>query len=412
MKILIIAPMLPQASGPGAMPMLLHAQLQALADRHELTLVVGVGDEPWEPPAARELIGGVTRVHLVDRRRPQGARRRMRRRLRLASDWACTGRPWLTLWFAAPGVQAVLDKLAVTISFDVVAVEDSSMSMFRLPPGVPTVLTDHEVGRPRPTMWRPGGDTRFGNWGFRELDWRRWETFQRTAWRRYDRVQVFSRYDAGTIAKLAPDLSSRVRINPFGLPIPTPVNSHYEHPDRVLFIGNFTHPPNRDAAIWLVREIMPRVRALHPRARLQLVGAAPPSETVNLAGPSVEVIADVPDVGLYLAAAAVCVAPVRLGGGMRAKVLSALASGKPVVTTSRGAEGYGWRGHELPMIVSDDAEGIAFGIARLLKDERSRRELGRDGRAFAQKFHSPRAWGARLDAVYEESRRAGVTCEP
>jgi glycosyltransferase involved in cell wall biosynthesis len=388
------------------MPMLLHAQLQALADRHELTLVAGVGEEPWEASAARDVIATAEHVHLVDRRRSRNARQRVRRRVRLASDWACTRRPWLTLWFAAPSIQALLDKLTATCRFDLVAVEDSSMAMFRLPPALPTVLTDHEVGRPRPPVWHPDEDTKLRDWLFRELDWRRWESFQRAAWRRHNRVQVFTPHDARTIATLAPDVSSRVRINPFGLAMPARLDAGREEPGNVLFVGNFTHPPNRDAAVWLVREIMPRVRALHERARLRLVGGAPPKEVVRLAGPDVDVIADVPHVDSYLAAAAVCAAPVRLGGGMRAKVLSALASGKPVVTTTRGAEGYAQPGRKLPMVVSDDAEGIAVAIARLLDDESGRRELGRSARVFAEEFHSPQAWGARLDAVYEEARRA------
>jgi glycosyltransferase involved in cell wall biosynthesis len=89
---------------------------------------------------------------------------------------------------------------------------------------------------------------------------------------------------------------------------------------------------------------------------------------------------------------------------MRVKVLSALASGKPVVTTSRGAEGYTQPGHEPPMVVSDDAEGIAAVIASLLHDGSRRRELGRRARSFAEEHHSPAAWGRRLDAVYEEAR--------
>jgi glycosyltransferase involved in cell wall biosynthesis/membrane protease YdiL (CAAX protease family) len=411
-KILLLAPMLPQANAPGAIPMVLHAQIQALADRHELTFVAGVGEEPWEASAARELIATGIDAHLVDRRRPHGARPRLRRRLRLASDWARTGRPWRTLWFAAPAIQPALDDLARARTFDLVVVEDSSMAIFSLPPGVPAVLTEHEVGRPRPPIWHPTGGTALREWVFDELDWRRWESFQRAAWRRFDRVQTFSDYDARAIAQLAPDVSSRVRVNPFGLALPAQVHPEREQPGTVLFSGNFTHPPNRDAAAWLVREIMPRVRALSPQARLWLVGSAPTQEVLNLAGPGVEVIADVPDIDPYLEAAAVCVAPVRLGGGMRAKVLYALASAKAVVTTTRGAEGYAQPGRQLPMVVSDDAEGIAVAIAGLLQDASRRRELGRGARAFAEEFHSARAWGARLDAVYEEARSTGQTRPP
>ena len=385
--------------------MLLHAQLEALCERHEVTLVAGVGDEPWEPRAAQAATAARAAAHLADRRRSPSARRRMRRRLRLASNWFYTSRPWLALWFGTPAVQAVIDRLSKTQEFDIVAVEDSSMATLRLPPGVPAILTEHEVGRARPEMWRPGQRGSIALWALRHLDRRRWEGFQRAAWRRFDRVQVFTPYDARTIERLAPDAAPRVRVNPFGLALPAVADFRREQPGRVLFVGNFTHPPNRDAAVWLVREIMPHVRAAHPQARLRLVGSGPPTEILRLAGPGIEVIGDVLDVDPYIEAACVCVAPVRVGGGMRAKVLYALARGKAVVTTTLGAEGYALPGRELPMVVADDAAEFAAAIAGLLSDAPRRHQLARAARAFAEENHSPSAWGARLDAVYEEAVR-------
>ena len=388
------------------MPMLLHAQLQALSARHEVTLVAGVGDEPWEGPAARAILGTVAHVHLADRRRPARARQRMRRRLRLAAGWACTSRPWQTFWFATPSVQTVLDSFATGQRFDLACVEDSAMAMLRLPEGVPSLLTDHDVERPRPRLSRPSRP--LPQWAFSELDWRRWDRFQPPAWRRFDRVQVFTELDARTIDDLAPDVSARVRINPFGLVLPDRPDPRLEEPGNVLFIGNFTHPPNRDAATWLAREIMPRVVRAHAGARLRLVGSGVPTELRAPAADWLEVITDVPSVAPYVAAASVCVAPVRLGGGMRLKVLYALASGKAVVTTSRGAEGYARTGEAPPMIVADDAEGIAAAITQLLGDRPRRHELGGLARAFAEELHSAAAWGRRLDAVYEETA-TGVT---
>ena len=389
--------------GPGAMPVLLDAQLRALADRHELTLVSAVGDEAWEARAAATAISCGADLHLADRRLSPRLRQRLRRRARLASDWALTRRPWLTLWFAAPAVQTLIDQLTRTRHFDLITVEDSSMAMFRFPAHIPALLSDYEVGRPRPPVWRPGGDLTLPLWLFRELDWRRWEPFQKAAWRRYRRVQVFTEYDALTISHQAPDVSPRVRVNPFGVVIPNSADTKLEESGSVLFVGNFTHPPNRDAATWLVREIMPRVRARYPAAWLRLVGSDPPREVRELAGERVEIRPDVPDVEPYLAAAAVCAAPVRLGGGMRMKVLFALAAGKAVVSTSRGAEGFRHGNREPPMLVYDDAEQIADAIARLLADDERRHELGRQARSFAREFHSPAAWGTRLDAIYEET---------
>jgi glycosyltransferase involved in cell wall biosynthesis len=403
MRILLVAPMVPQQDGAGAIPVLLHTQLVGLSERHDVTLVTGLGDEPGEVEAATELARANPDVHIADRRRPPPGLRRWRRRWQLAAAWLRRGWPWRTVWFAAPAVQSVLDRLAATRTFDVVAVEDDAMSVFRFPAGVPTVLTEHEVLRPRAIDWRAGRPTGWPRWALRELDWRRWDSFQRTAWRRFDRVQVFSERDARAISELAPEVGPRVRVNPFGLVMPSAADPAREVPGTVLFMGNFTHPPNRDSAVWLAREIMPAVRARNVAARLRIVGTAPPREVHELAGPDVDVIADVPSVRPHLEAACVVLAPVRTGGGMRMKVLHALASGKAVVTTTRGAEGYGT---DPPFAVADDTEGIAAHTVRLLGDASARRELGERARAFAREHHSPAAWAARLEAVYEEAREA------
>jgi polysaccharide biosynthesis protein PslH len=403
MRVLLVAPVPPQADGAGAIPVLLHAELVGLRALHEVTVVTAVGDEPGEEEAAA-MLGAEVELHVADRRRPPPGPRRRRRQLRMAASWARGRWPWRTVWFADPGIQRVLDRLVAEREFDVIAVEDSSMSVFRYPAGVPTVYTHHEVLRPRPVDWRAGGPRRWPAWAFGELDWRRWRRFQAEAWGRFDRVQVFSRRDADAVAELAPEVAPRVRVDPFGLVLPPRANPARELAGAVLFVGNFAHPPNRDAASWLAREIMPAVRRRQPEARLRIVGAAPGPEVRALAGPGVEVVADAPSVLPHLEEAAVVMAPVRSGGGMRMKVLQAMAAGKAVVTTSRGAEGYTGFGEALPLAVADSEAEIAAATAELLADDQRRRRLGESARAFAERHHSPEAWAARLTAVYEEAR--------
>jgi glycosyltransferase involved in cell wall biosynthesis len=403
MRVLLAAPVPPQADGTGAIPVLLHAELLGLRERHEVTLVTAVGDEPGEEEAVARLRGQVD-VHVADRRRPPPGARRRRRQLRMAAAWARGRRPWRTVWFADPAIQRLLDRLAAEREFDVVAVEDSAMSVFRYPPGVPTVFTHHEVLRPRPVDWHPGGPRRWPGWAFGELDWRRWERFQPWAWRRFDRVQVFSRRDAEAVGALAPEVAPRVRVNPFGLALPPPADPERERPGTVLFVGNFAHPPNRDAALWLAREIMPRVWEREAGARLRIVGTAPTPEVEALSGPRVDLIADAPSVLPHLEQAAVVLAPVRTGGGMRMKVLQAIGAGKAVVTTGRGSEGYTGFEEEPPLAIADTEEGIAAATAELLGDEGGRRRLGARAREFAERHYSPAAWAERLTAVYEEAR--------
>jgi glycosyltransferase involved in cell wall biosynthesis len=411
MKILLVVPMVPQADGIGGFPKLLHAQLSGLGERHEVTLLGTFGELEGQAAAAAELIDSGLDAHFADRRRARSPLRRWRVRFELAARWSTSRWPWRAVSSVA-GVQPLLDRLVASHDFDVIAVEDSPMSVLRFPAGVPTVLTEHEAFRAPASAWgakrladRPAA-------ALRTIDWRRWRRFQPAAWQRFDLVQVFGETDAEAVRERAPEVAPRVRVNPFGIDLPAPCDPAAEVPGTILFVGNFTHLPNRDAALWLAAEIMPAVRERCPEARLRIVGSAPPREILDLAGDGIEVIADAPSIEGHLAAASVVMAPVRTGGGMRIKVLEALARGKAVVTTSRGAEGFTGFEPEPPFVVADDPGRIAAATAGLLADAAGRRELGSRAAEFAHRHYSPAAWAARLEAVYEEAREGRGANEP
>ena len=129
-------------------------------------------------------------------------------------------------------------------------------------------------------------------------------------------------------------------------------------PRGLLFVGGFEHPPNTDAAVTLVRDVMPLVwRELGP-VPVTIVGADPPAEVQALAGPEVDVAGWVEDLPPLYDSARVMVAPLRYGAGMKGKVTQSLAAGLPVVTTPVGAEGLGAvDGRD--MLIAEDPAGLA-----------------------------------------------------
>ena len=402
MKILLVAPMVPQADGIGAIPKLLHAELEGLSG-HEVTLLAPYGDLPGQAEAAAELAASGADAHFIDGRRAAAFGRRWRVRGELAAAWLSRPWPWRAITMQR-GMQDLLDRVSEDRRFDVVAVEDSAMGTLRLPAGVPAVLTEHEAIRAPASDWAGGPLHERPLRALHAADWRRVSNLLTQTWRRFDLLQVFTAGDAAEIRSRSPEVGDKVRINPYAIELPRPVARGAEVPDLVLFTGTFTHLPNRDAARWLAAEIIPALRARRPEARLRIVGSAPPPEVLGLAGPAVEVIGDAPSLDPHLAAASVVVAPVRTGGGMRMKVLEALALGKAVATTSRGAEGFTEFGVP-PLRIADDADGLAAAIATLLGDEAGRRELGGEAQAFAARHYSPPAWGERLLAIYNEAAR-------
>jgi len=179
----------------------------------------------------------------------------------------------------------------------------------------------------------------------------------------------------------------------------------------LLFVGHFGHPPNGDAVRFLVRDVLPRVGR---PVRLRIVGRDVTPDVAALHRPgTVDVVGPVTDVRPELAAAAVFVAPVRFGTGMRGKVLEALAMGRPVVTTAVGAEGLGSvSGRDL--LVADGADGFAAAVRRVLAEPGLGAALGTGGRALVAARFDWDAIAAAHDHLYETVLRgpARAALEP
>src|SRR5690606_9941212 len=151
------------------------------------------------------------------------------------------------------------------------------------------------------------------------LDLRAWERVEPDVLRRAAAGVVSTAKDEQVVSRLAP--AAEVRRIPLVVPLPEhPLGPSGAGAPVLLFVGNFEHPPNRDAARRLIGRIFPAVCAQIPEARLVLVGPhLVPSAAQREAG--VDIVGRVPDVTPYLDVAAVVVAPLFEGGGMRVKVL-------------------------------------------------------------------------------------------
>lgn len=403
MRILLVTPMPPSTTLSGAMPRLFHAAWLGLRRDHQVSLVTVAGPDPAELAEADRLAREDADVHVV-RRLPAGAPGRWRRRLRVV--WGGTSRrlPWRPAWCYAADAQPLIDRLMGEGRFDVVAVEDNAMAVYRYRADVPSVLTEHEVRRPRPAVW-----PRFGAPGWRhrmlaEVDWARWRRYQPRAWARFDVVQTFTERDAEAVEAAVPSLRGRTRVCPFGIDVPPAADPNLESPGELLFAGSMTHRPNVDAVLWLADEVLPRLWRHRPDARLTVAGPHPPPEVAALHGDRIRVVGQVPDMRPHLERAEVVLAPVRIGGGMRMKVLEAMALGKAVVTTPRGADGLGVEGRIPPVEVFDTAAGIAHATAALMSDAPARRILGRAARAFVTEHYGTAAYARRLERVYADAQ--------
>jgi glycosyltransferase involved in cell wall biosynthesis len=151
-------------------------------------------------------------------------------------------------------------------------------------------------------------------------------------------------------------------------------------PGELLFTGSLDWRPNQDAVVWMLEEVLPRIRARRADARFSVVGRRPPEWLVRKAAAAhgAAVHGSVPDVRPYVARAALSVVPLRIGGGSRLKILEALAMGRPVVSTTVGAEGLDLGDG---LVIADGAEGFAAAVLEALEDPAGSAERAERGRA-------------------------------
>jgi glycosyltransferase involved in cell wall biosynthesis len=160
-------------------------------------------------------------------------------------------------------------------------------------------------------------------------------------------------------------------------------------PPLIVFTGQMDYRPNIDAVTWFARDILPLISKRHP-AHFAIVGRAPTPAVQALASDHVTVTGAVDDVRGWLAAADVCVAPLKLARGIQNKVLEAMAMARPVVASTPAAEGID---HAGTIRVAQTAQEFADRVTDLLDAPEAAAALGHAARAQVIRRYG---WDARL----------------
>jgi glycosyltransferase involved in cell wall biosynthesis len=362
MRVLIVSSWAPWLDDGASLVLTEH--LGILGPEHEIRMLV---PEPWEAP--REPVATPPGIP-IEVFRPRLLRpidylaRRVRSEL--------TGEPAHVWWVERPGLVDALRRDIETFRPNVLYLFGwGTAQLSRQAGAVPVVHNALDA-------WALGRTNRLLP-GWRRLpdagQQRKVERHERRHYSRCGAVVVVSPRDAAAIRARVP--GARVEVVPNGVHGgPEPAGPAA---DPVLaFHGAFSTAANRDAAVLLAREILPRVRRGVPAATLLLIGRDPGPEVLALAGDGVEVTGAVPEVRGPLARAAVYVAPMISGTGLKNKVLEAMAAGIPVVATPLALEGIG-AGPGVDAAL--DTGAIAGRVVDLLRaSPEHRRDLGRQAR--------------------------------
>jgi GT2 family glycosyltransferase/glycosyltransferase involved in cell wall biosynthesis len=189
--------------------------------------------------------------------------------------------------------------------------------------------------------------------------------------------------------------------------IHTPLDSVPPFTERngILFVGGFQHPPNVDAAKWLIEEILPALLNEDPSIELHLIGSRMPEWLKSARASGLRNHGFVHDLTPYLASARVAVAPLRYGAGVKGKVNQAMAYGLPVVASPAAAEGI-YATPEEDILIGETTQDFVHQILRAHSDMVLWERLSINGRKNVEAHFSRQTARERLEIILSGARGA------
>lgn len=393
MRILLLTLVVPNPpdSGPRIKT---HYVLRWLADRHEVTLVSFVRDAAEE--AAAQALAPLCRggIYTVPIRRS-----RIRDIAFLMASFV-QKMPFLMLRDESPAMRALLQKLLKEHSFDLIHIDQLNMALFAQNTNLPVVLDEHNA------VWtifarmarQERGLKRF----LLEFEWRRLRQYEAQICNQAMAVMAVS--DEDRLALRDAGATGSISVIPIAVDVAgIQAVQRQDDAKAILSMATMYWPPNVDSVLWFEREVLPLIRREIPDAPFWVLGKGPPAEVRALAqDPLIEITGYVEDPTTYLQQSALLVVPLRAGGGMRVKILEALARGLPVVSTTIGAEGIAVESGT-HLLIADEPADFAQAVIRILRDRTFADRLAETGRQHALMRYDWRMVCPAIETVYTDA---------
>jgi len=292
-------------------------------------------------------------------------------------------------------VQKALDVLLSHDHYDAVLFESVLLAGYRLPQHIRVIIDQHNIEHEllyRTCQYERKWLRKWYNW----WEYRLLKPAEIELCRKANLILVTSERERLLLQSMLPDNVSEVVPNGVDTETFQEICVEQEVAKQIIFTGAMDYYPNIDAVLSFAQRCWPRIRIQIPDATWQIVGRNPPPEVRRLAGiPGINVTGTVPDVRPYLAASALAIAPLSIGGGTRLKILEALAMRKAVVSTSLGCEGLAVEPGK-HLIAADQPEVFAQAVIELIGNPGRRRALGIAGRSLVEAEYSWERCGDQL----------------
>ena len=395
MKILFLAHTFPYPLNDGVR-LHLYYLLKELTPRHEIHLLC-LNDVPVSPEERRAVESlGVRIAGIVEHRVPQAFSARLKNTL-----FDCV--PFLVRQFESDRMRRELKDFLAARPVDAVHVDYLSMAIYRPELGdAPAVFFPHDAVSmlfERNVRSETGPFRKLYTWA----QWRKVRRFETRMIPQFESTMVVSPVDREHLLRHCP--GAEIAVSPNG------VDTDYfaprpdaEEENIVLFRGVMNFLPNADAARFFYRDIFPLVRREVPEARFVVVGKEPPPDLKEAAGrdPGLVLTGYVDDLRDWTGRASLVVCPMRIGSGIKNKILESLSMAKAVVATPMACAGIETGGARV-MEAEERPEAFARAVARLLKHPSSRKAMGREARIFVEKHYTWKRNADDFEKLYREA---------
>jgi len=374
--------------------------LRNIARHHNITLLslLDTPDDALHVPVLRQYCRRVETV-LKKRRRPKP---QLLRRLLKTILKGQPPRNGITYYSA---MEAKIRQVTTEQTFDIIQIEQSSMAPYiefvQNARKSARIISLYDVGV---TQIKRIGQVQANN--FQSRFWAALDSFFLLRWepsylaQQFDRCVVVSSIDAAFLRQSNPNL--QLTVVPNGVDT-TQYNVLSEPTDskEIVFVGNMRYAPNVDGALFFCKEIFPLIKQQVPNVKLLLVGSTPTAAVQSLTADDVVVTGFVESVVPYYQNSIVSVVPLRAGSGTRLKILESMALGRPVISTTLGAEGLAVT-HGKNILIADTPADFARQTAQTLNNLTLRQQLIAKGRQLVEQEYDWQRIAQKLLKLYED----------
>lgn len=283
--------------------------------------------------------------------------------------------------------QAMIDKLQEVLDMvkpDVVQLDFLIMTQYvKHIKNIPVFYTEHDMSV---LVFNQSFHDRDLNDTDRFFEWKKLINYEKHILDYFCSVMVLTDRDKSLIENLNKNVKATI--------IPTGVDTEFYKPNvyfneekSLVFVGHYRHFPNLDAIVYFVKNIYPKIVEKIPNIKLYIVGSGVTKHVENLQNKNIIVTGELEDIREYLRKPNIFVAPVRLGGGIKGKVLEAMAMGVPVVATKEAVSGIDYANNNFAL-VSDNVDCFAKNVIKLVENDNLYKELSNNSRKITEQYYN------------------------